>query len=348
MNKTENTSVALLITVVLLVAATFFLDLRLPLGVAGGVPYVGAVLVSLWFPQRRYTWYVAVICSALTILGYFLSPQMGVLKWVVRANRFLALAAIWATAILGLQRKKVIIMLSERTRDLEISQNNLKDLSQRLIKAQETEREWIAREIHDDLGQSLVTSKILIQSINSEINSTNPALKKSCQTIIEYHDTIIDKIHNISSTLRPPTLREFGLTKAIKLMVDEFNQSKDVRVKLNSCKLENLEFQGEQINLYRIIQEALTNMVKHAQASETKITIKKKNGRLQVTIEDNGRGISLTKKEKLGKNLGGIGLSTMEERAMILGGELRVTNNDGQGTTVALDIPIKNHTKENE
>lgn len=348
MNKTENTSVTLLITVILLVAATFFLDLRLPLGIAGGVPYVGAVLVSLWFPHRRYIWYVAVICSALTILGYFLSPQIGILGWIVRTNRFLALAAIWATAILGLQRKKVITMLSERTRDLGISQSNLEDLSQRLIKAQETERERIAREIHDDLGQSLVTSKILIQSIDSEINSNNPALKKSFKTVIEYHDTIIDKIHNISSALRPSTLREFGLTKAIKLMVNEFNQSKDVRVKCNCCELENLEFQGEKINLYRIIQEALTNMVKHAQASETQITMKKKDKRLQVTIEDNGRGISLTKKEKLGRNLGGIGLSTMEERAMILGGELKVINNDGQGTTVALDIPIKIRKEENE
>ena len=131
-------------------------------------------------------------------------------------------------------------------------------------------------------------------------------------------------------------------------MVGEFNQSKDVLVKLNSCKLENLEFQGKQINLYRIIQEALTNMAKHAQASKTQITIKEKSGRLQITIEDNGRGILSTKEGNSRRNLGGLGLSTMEERAIILGGKLRVTNNDGQGTTVALEVPIKKRKEENE
>jgi len=224
----------------------------------------------------------------------------------------------------------------------------LKELSQQIIKAQESERERIAREIHDDLGQSLVTSKILIQSMDSEINSKDTSLKQTCKTVIEYHDSIIDKIHNISSALRPSTLREFGLTNAIKLMVDEFNQGNCTRIKLRSVELENLEFQEEPINLYRIIQEALTNIVKHAEASEVQITIKTKKEKLHVSIKDNGQGVSSMKSKQSKRNSGGLGLSTMEERAKILGGNFCITSRDGQGTIVQLNIPVKLRKKDNE
>jgi hypothetical protein len=106
LHNTEKTSPRLIVMSVLLAGGIFILDLSLPLGVAAGVPYVALVLISLWSPQPRYTIIAATAGTALTIFGYFLSPMGGVL-WMVFVNRFLALFAIWAAAILGLQRKKI-------------------------------------------------------------------------------------------------------------------------------------------------------------------------------------------------------------------------------------------------
>ncbi len=135
MRATERTSAQLVVLSIVLLAAVFFVDIALPLGVAGGVPYVAVVLVSFWSPQRRYFLVLATIASVLTVLGFFLSPPAGIL-WIVLVNRFLALFAIWVTALLGLQRKgaeealrKVYggleTQVAERTAELEAANKQL-------------------------------------------------------------------------------------------------------------------------------------------------------------------------------------------------------------------------------
>lgn len=217
-------------------------------------------------------------------------------------------------------------------------EETLKALPQRIIQVQEAEQKRISREIHDDLGQALVTSKILMQSLAEEIYLKNPDLKEKCEKLINYQDTIIEKAQDIASSLRPIVLQEYGLTAAIKIMIDEFKNKKGLKIEPQLCQIDNLKFQSEPINIYRIIQESLTNIIKHAKATKVDVTFKKNESSLSIIIKDNGRGFSVNKTERP-RQSAGLGLSTMEERARLLGGNIRINTSVDKGTEVFLSIP---------
>jgi len=214
-----------------------------------------------------------------------------------------------------------------------------KGLPRRIIQAQESERERISREIHDDLGQSLVTLKMLIQSSVLE-GSSNDQLKKSRNKEIEHINSVIEKTRSLASGLRPATLEVLGLSTAIRSLIKDFKHHHKLNIKSRLGRLDECKFRGEAINLYRIIQEALTNIIKHAQATEVKIVVKKLKNRLLININDNGRGFKGTKKSIIIDNLKGIGLSTMEERAKLLGGKIHINSKRGNGTSISVDIPL--------
>jgi len=214
----------------------------------------------------------------------------------------------------------------------------LKELSQRIIQAQEQEREKISREIHDDLGQSLATLKMLIQS---EIQHAGRKKDVSNEQIIRYLNGIIDKTRALSATLRPSALEVLGLSTSLKTMVAEFRMTNRVAITLRSAPLDGLMFYGEVINLFRIVQESLNNAVKHAAATKIEIRIQKKKDRLVVMITDNGRGFDLNKKRDVKSSRRGLGLSTMAERARLLEGELKIDSSLRKGTQVTLNIPLK-------
>ena len=228
-------------------------------------------------------------------------------------------------------------------------EEEIKALSKRIIQAQEQERERISREIHDDLGQSLVTLKMFIQSLLFNIDTQVIEHKSYCK-VIKYFDAIIEKTRSISSGLRPSSLEVLGLTAAIKGMVNEFKQGKNLKIRLtyqgkpeggkDSFNLDNLILRAEPINFYRIIQEALTNIVKHAKAKRVDIIIKQENSQLSLVIKDNGIGLIREGKEPRNRHASGLGLSIMEERARLLGGELKIVSSP-QGTTLQFAVPVK-------
>ncbi len=218
----------------------------------------------------------------------------------------------------------------------------LESLSQQVIQTQEEERRRIAREIHDDLGQSLVTLKMLIQSclLSSDAKKPNPL--ESCEKIVTYLDEIIEKTRLLSSGLSPATIEVLGLSAALKAMVDEFKHKKGFNVRFQRGRLDDLIFQGEVINFYRIIQEALKNAATHGDASEVAIDIKRKKDRLNVEIKDNGKGFLLTQKIEEGDGeRQGVGLSTMSERAKLLGGDFDIESSLGEGTKISVSLPVK-------
>jgi len=215
----------------------------------------------------------------------------------------------------------------------------LKGLPRRIIQAQESERERISREIHDDLGQSLVTLKMLIQSSVLE-GSSNDRLKESRNKEIEHINLVIEKTRSLASGLRPATLEVLGLSTAIKSLVHGIKQHYKLKIMIRLGNLDSLKFQGEAINLYRILQEALTNITKHARATEVKITAKRLKNRLIVEIKDNGKGFKEIKRQYATSNSNGLGLSTMRERANLLGGEINIKSKNGKGTSILVNIPV--------
>ena len=216
----------------------------------------------------------------------------------------------------------------------KLMEDQIKALPKRIIQAQEQECDRIARDLHDDLGQSLATLKMIIQSAwLTEGTTVNPP--KEHKKIIDYLDTIIDKSRNLAMRLRPATLEALGLTTAINLMIDEINRAGKVRITFTHGKLENLHFESDTINVFRIIQEALTNILKYAKATRVNVSLRAVKGLLRIKIEDNGCGFNLKDKSK------GLGLITMSERTSLLEGRIEIHSQLKKGTSIFVDIPTR-------
>ncbi|MCA9399487.1 MAG: PAS domain-containing protein, partial [Candidatus Omnitrophica bacterium] len=213
-------------------------------------------------------------------------------------------------------------------------EDEIKQLPQQIIQAQETERAHISREIHDDLGQSLATLKMLIQSTFAEQNTQ----KKPAEKILQYLNVTIDKTRKLSSGLSPSTLDILGLTSSVKSLIKDFRQNSKLKILYSIGNLDNISFEGDIINFYRILQEALANIVKHSSADCVKIRVKKSNSKVVLTIGDNGKGFSVKSKKVRAK---GLGISTMHQRAKLLGGDLEVSSAKNGGTLITLHIPAK-------
>jgi len=157
---------------------------------------------------------------------------------------------------------------------------------------------------------------------------------------IEQINSIIEKTRDLASGLRPSTLEVLGLTTSIKTLARSIRQHYKLKIIIRLGNLDSIKFQGDVINLYRIIQEGLTNITKHAQATEVIITAKRLKNRLIVEIRDNGKGIKKIKQQYATSNSKGLGLSTMRERAKLLNGDININFKSGKGTSILLDIPI--------
>ncbi len=211
-------------------------------------------------------------------------------------------------------------------------EEQIKALPKRIIQAQEQECDRIARDLHDDLGQSLATLKMIIQSAWLQEGTTvNPP--KDHKKILNYLDSIIDKSRNLAMRLRPATLEALGLTTAINLMIDEINRAGKVKIAFSHNPLEKLKFESDTINVFRIVQEALTNILKYSKATKVKVSIHPVKGRLKINIEDNGCGFVLKDKSK------GLGLITMQERTSLLGGKIEIRSELNKGTSIIAEIP---------
>jgi len=213
----------------------------------------------------------------------------------------------------------------------KIMEDEIKVLPQRIIQAQEQECNRIARDIHDDLGQSLATLKMLIQSASLE-RAEDKILSQ--EKIIEYLNTIIEKSRSLATRLRPSALDILGLITALKMMFAEINQNKKLKINFRHGTLQGLRFNAEAINVFRIIQEAVTNILKHARATQVDVRVIKAKAHLKISIRDNGKGFAF------GSRASGLGLVTMQERTKLLGGTLEISSKPKQGTTVLLDVPV--------
>lgn len=221
----------------------------------------------------------------------------------------------------------------------KLMEEKINQLSQRIIQAQEAERERISREIHDDLGQSLATLKMLIQSSALE-GSGDVRLNDLRSKEIASVNAIIEKTRHLASGLRPSTLEVLGLSTAIKTLVRNFKEHHGLDIRMRVGKVDKIKFEDQSINLYRIIQEALTNITKHAKATQVNITFNKLKEKLRVVIKDNGSGFRVKRKIDLTNQAEGLGLSTMKERAKLLKGSLFIESSPKEGTVLTVTVPI--------
>ena len=214
--------------------------------------------------------------------------------------------------------------------------------SRQLIASQEAERKRIAAEMHDSLGQRLVVIKNLAYLLLRSKKAA-PADDSDAQTIAEISDeasSAIAETREISYNLRPFQLDRLGLTKAIEAMIRTTGIASGIRITSELDNIDDIFPEDLRINFYRIVQESLGNIMKHAQATEVSVRLKRRLDEVILTIEDNGHGFTPGERSPQPSH-SGFGLTGMGERASLLGGELKVRSAPGKGTTVLFQIPFK-------
>lgn len=221
------------------------------------------------------------------------------------------------------------------------SQRQGRELSAHLLSVREEEDRRIAREVHDELGQTLIALKIDLTRASDKIsNLPNPKIRAQIgerfPAMLEIVDAAMEKTRKIILDLRPGVLDELGLAAAVEWQVKDFQKRAGVK-----CELE-INFVEEELNqdlttaMFRILQECLTNITRHSGASKAKIRLKKEDERLILRVEDDGRGISAAELEKRNS----FGIMGMRERASLLGGTLEIERiGETGGTRVTIQIP---------
>lgn len=212
--------------------------------------------------------------------------------------------------------------------------------SRQLIAAQERERQRIAGELHDSLGQSLAIIKnraLLSLSTPDDHDRARDQL----QEIAGAASDVISEVKEIAHNLRPYQLDRLGLTKTIEGTVRTIESTQGLPFTVEVDRIDGLLAPDAEINLFRIIQESTNNIVKHAGATQAAVRVRKKGRTIDVTIEDNGRGFDQQSRVAVEQKRGGFGLIGMSERARLLGAEHRVRSTPGGGTTVTLSIDLE-------
>jgi signal transduction histidine kinase/ligand-binding sensor domain-containing protein len=233
-------------------------------------------------------------------------------------------------------------LLRRRIMQLQHEKAIQQAFSQQLIASQEKERQRIASDLHDGLGQRLVVinNLALLTMQERELENADYDPFAVIEEIQAEASLAIEETRNISYNLRPFQLDRLGLSKAIEAIARAVSRSSGVQITTDLKNLDHAVPEAMRINVFRIVQEALNNMAKYANATAAHVGVEHLNGRMILTVEDNGMGFSPEPPApSAGTMGGGLGLPGMAERATLLGGSLRVQSQPNQGTTVILDLP---------
>jgi signal transduction histidine kinase len=257
------------------------------------------------------------------------SLQLIVLPPFYRTWWFLTLATLGVVGV-------ALFGYKYRIRQLKRERSAQQAFSRQLIASQEAERKQIALEIHDELGQSLTALKVDLSWLAEKMPQNEVKLAKRIEDMSSLTGSIIETVQKITTELRPGILDNLGLRAAIEWQTEEFSSRTGIDCNLDSLEeIDGLD-QTQSTACFRILQESLTNIARHAKATEVKISMKREDDRLILQIHDNGRGIS----EGEIADRTSIGLLGMKERAQALGGELNIKGIAGKGTSVTVSIPL--------
>lgn len=239
---------------------------------------------------------------------------------------FVALASI--LRVHSLERRN-----ERQHRRTEQAEQEMRRLSQQLVHAQEDERRSISRELHDEVGQMLTALRMELK----EISRLHGASGAEFQARIEQGRRVVEQtlqaVRDLAMGLRPSMLDDLGLDAAIRWQAREFCRRQDIAVNLNiNCDLSNLPEQ-HRTNLYRVVQEALTNCARHSAARTVHVDMTRANGHLRLSVKDDGKGTAT-------RSSGGLGLLGIQERVRELGGSMSLDSSPGRGTALTIVIPV--------
>jgi PAS domain S-box-containing protein len=238
----------------------------------------------------------------------------------------------------------ILVGVQGMARDIterKLAQDTLQMFSRQLIEAQEDERRRIARELHDQIGQVLTAIKMNLHTVQQDCNATEAG--SHIKDNIEAVDQALRLVRDLSIDLRPPLLDDLGLVTALRWYVDRYAKRTGLNVDVVIELLdENERFSRElETACFRIVQEALTNIVRHAQASRVLVRLAKDEAMLFLSVKDDGVGFNIKSLRKRAPRVATLGLISMQERAHAAGGDIEIDSAPSQGTEVRLMLPLE-------
>jgi signal transduction histidine kinase len=216
---------------------------------------------------------------------------------------------------------------------VDLSQRVSRDAVRRVVEAQELERARLARELHDETGQALTSILLGLKSLEDRLDSDEG--RTAAAELRELVVSTLQDVRRLAVELRPSALDDFGLVAAIERLTETFSAGSGIAVDLEA-RLGDERLPGEiETALYRLVQEALTNVLKHAGAARVRVSLTRDAAGVTAVVEDDGAGFDAAARN------GGLGLSGMRERLGIVGGRLTIDSSSGRGTTLLAEVPLR-------
>jgi PAS domain S-box-containing protein len=221
---------------------------------------------------------------------------------------------------------------------LQESEEKLRYLSVELLAAQESERKRLAAELHDEMGHGLLTIKLQLRSLERRLLPEQQDLADDIEFLVHFIGGVLDNVRRLYFDLSPGNLEDLGLTGAVRQMIDEFAKyNPGIRWRVRLANLDREFPLSTQTVIYRVMQELLNNIGKHAGATQVTVVARRQGNTAHLSVEDDGRGFDLKKALSSRK---GLGLAAMEERLRLVGGSLEILSQENRGARISFTIPL--------
>jgi len=217
-------------------------------------------------------------------------------------------------------------------------QEQLRRLSHEILAAQEDERRRISRELHDEVGQTLTAINVKLSTLKKEAASNTDDLKKKIASTQRLVEKSMSTVHRFARELRPALLDDLGLLPALRSYMKDFTKRTHIAIRFNAFAAVEKMSIDKRTMLYRVAQEAITNVGKHAQASMVEVSLSRRPGAVRMKVHDNGKSFDV-ERVLLAKRITRLGLLGMRERVEMVGGSFAAESAPGRGTTIRVQIP---------
>ena len=348
----------------------FVLDFHTPLTLATHVLYIVPVLLALFYPVRWFPVTVAVVVTLLTAIGGIWSPRLyDIPLWIPLVNHMLSGVVIWMPVWFSFQRRKheeelqrinetldrrvqvrtrelasvneaLVAEVAERMQteqSLESNRQELQKLASRLLRVQEEERRRISRDLHDDINQRLALLAMEIEAVERQLSVSPVHVGRAVRAIQDRVVELSEDVRHLAYQFHPSILDDLGLPIALQRLVDDFSARSNVRGSFHHKSIPEVVPQEIATCLYRVAQESLNNVLRHAQASRVDVELVRSQFELLVTIVDDGVGFD-SEASQYGEH--GLGLLSMKERVALVHGALQIISAVGKGTRVQVVVPL--------
>jgi len=256
----------------------------------------------------------------------------------MRMEREAALASLLTTAeALQAAHDELERRVTERTAELAASREELRAYARQVVEATENERRVLTHEVHGAAAQSLWALKLGLAGLRDKINDED-RFAADFERVGQFLDRAMVDVHRLATYLQPVGLYLYGLVAALQQRIKAYREWSGLEVEFTAVGLKDVQLPAEvEIALYQVVQEALNNAQRHGAAQHVRVALEYRDGRVRVTIQDDGRGFDVAEVLKSE----GPGLLGMRERATMLGGELTIMSSPGHGTEIDLEILLQ-------